>query len=121
MIRIFLTFESTGQLMGALYQPKSWPTLAHCLTVYEMGMRSDAFVNELDLAFCSSSIATIQRDGGNGSNKPVSYAFQAVTCADAIDAGGVTTKMVLTEILGVGLVVDQICKQLYPSLRSVRF
>jgi hypothetical protein len=86
-----------------MYQPKAWSSLASRLKVLETRLHSGV----------AGSLSSTRPAQG------FSYAIQAVTCADAIDAGDVTTKTVFNEMIGSSWVIDQICKRLRYSLRCI--
>ncbi|QRV95978.1 Abhydrolase domain-containing protein [Ceratobasidium sp. AG-Ba] len=97
-----------GKLLNGMYTPKQWPQLAETLLETYLAVTSSSSSNAKRSSIPKTSLSPVRRDlllrqqGGPNQSEPApSYAFQAVTCADAIDTGNVTTKMVWDELVRV--------------------
>ncbi|EUC55050.1 hydrolase, putative [Rhizoctonia solani AG-3 Rhs1AP] len=94
------TFITSGQLRGLLwvgmYEPRKWPGLAQDLAQIAAALsnssNSSSTVKSRILSPRTQSIPFIRRDNTSSFDPATSYAFQAITCVDAIDAGNSTTR-----------------------------
>jgi hypothetical protein len=109
------------ELFDAMQRPRTWQTLAQNLRRYENRL-SSRIAGALSTTGSSEppQLLEISQQKDLTHFAPgFSYAMQAVTCGDAIDAGNVTTHMVFDELIAASWVIDQICKRLRYSLRDV--
>ncbi|CAE6441468.1 unnamed protein product [Rhizoctonia solani] len=91
---------TSGQLRALLwsgmYHPKEWPALAQNLAQISAALSSSTNPTSTQktrsLAHQIHSMPFTQRDNSNSSDPATDYAYQAITCADAVDAGNSTTK-----------------------------
>ncbi|KAJ1300403.1 hypothetical protein OPQ81_005222 [Rhizoctonia solani] len=95
------TIITSGQLRALLwtgmYQPRQWPDLAQNLSQISIALSNRANATS---ALKARSLAPhenyptpfMRRDNANSSDPATDYAYQAITCADAVDAGNSTTK-----------------------------
>ncbi|KAG9106063.1 hypothetical protein FRC07_008976 [Ceratobasidium sp. 392] len=100
-----------GLLFGYMYGPTNWPFLArNLLAISEFlanasntSPNSTKRVLDFDMPsprpFLRRHSLTARQNSSNSSDPAPDYAFQAVTCADAVDPGNVTTQMVFEELV----------------------
>ncbi|CAE7136267.1 unnamed protein product [Rhizoctonia solani] len=98
---------NSGQLRGfvwvQLYRPKSWPEFAQNLTQFHASLsnptNSTSSLKARDLPLQVRPTPFTRRDNTNSSDPATDYAFQAITCADAVNAGGSTTKQAFETVV----------------------
>ncbi|CAE6402210.1 unnamed protein product [Rhizoctonia solani] len=94
------TVITSGQLRGLLwvgmYEPRKWPALAQDLAQIAVALsnstNSMSTVKSRVLSPQTQSTPFIRRDNTNSSDPSPGYVSQAITCADAVDAGNSTTR-----------------------------
>ncbi|KAH7335772.1 TAP-like protein-domain-containing protein [Rhizoctonia solani] len=94
------TIITSGQLRGLLwsgmYHPREWPALAQNLAQISAALsnstNSTSTPKARSLYYRTHPMSFIRRDNANSSDPATDYAYQAITCADAVDAGNSTTK-----------------------------
>ncbi|QRV81574.1 tRNA-dihydrouridine synthase 4 [Ceratobasidium sp. AG-Ba] len=98
-------------LLGCMYSPTDWPMFAETFAGISKYLAdpSDASAKRikrsLDLEippprpFFRSNLLTSRQISSNGTRPLRDYAFHAITCGDAVDAGNVTTRMVFEELV----------------------
>ncbi|KAH7335773.1 TAP-like protein-domain-containing protein [Rhizoctonia solani] len=85
-------------LWANMYYPKNWPELARNLAQTYTALSNSTTGNSTngletrDLPRQIRPMPFTRRDNTNSSDPATDYAYQAVTCADAVDAGNSTTK-----------------------------
>ncbi|QRV81714.1 Abhydrolase domain-containing protein [Ceratobasidium sp. AG-Ba] len=97
------------QIFGGMYGPEYWPFLAEKLVHFSEFLAHASATNPnntkraLDFELARPRPLRrhplMPRQASNESDPAPDYAFQAVTCADAVDAGNVTTQMVFDELV----------------------
>jgi hypothetical protein len=98
-----------------MYSPKGWPKLAtdlkdvqDSLATYYSGTSSTKRSLKLP------ETREIKRQATTNDTDPApTYAIQAITCADSVDAGDTTTKMVFDELVRVTKDVSQMCELMF--------
>ncbi|KAG8740786.1 hypothetical protein FRC10_003895 [Ceratobasidium sp. 414] len=102
-----------------MYTPTGWPGLAEKLALSAEFLKNQSSVKPPTTRSLGSKTSLLQgRQAANNSQNEdpaPDYAFQAVTCADAADAGNTTTKDVFDFLVHVTRTVSQMCKLLKPS------
>ncbi|KAG8761909.1 hypothetical protein FRC11_012319 [Ceratobasidium sp. 423] len=90
-------------LWTGMYQPRQWPDLAQNLAQISMALSNStnatSTLNARDISHRAHPIPFMRRDNTNSSDPATEYAYQAITCADAIDAGNSTTKQGLETVV----------------------
>ncbi|CAE6357579.1 unnamed protein product [Rhizoctonia solani] len=90
---VITSAQLRGLLWLGMYQPRTWPGLAQNLAKISAalsGSTNRLKLRGLDRQFQPTPL--IRRDDTNTSDPATNYAFQAITCADAVDVGNSTTK-----------------------------
>ncbi|QRV77165.1 Abhydrolase domain-containing protein [Ceratobasidium sp. AG-Ba] len=93
-----------NMLFEGMYAPSRWPRLAESLaniTEFLTSHTNSSSNSKRSFEFDTRSQTISWENPTNSSAPAPDYAFQAVTCADSIDADNVTTKMVFDEIVRV--------------------
>jgi hypothetical protein len=111
-------------LFTAMYSPERWRSLAQDLKRWDLRLLPKSASVTLPAIQSLDLLLTPEVDQERPLTKgkwSVSYAFQAITCADAIDTSGVTTEMVFLEMVGVTRVVSQICMLVFARCYSFIF
>ncbi|QRV92000.1 Abhydrolase domain-containing protein [Ceratobasidium sp. AG-Ba] len=97
-------------LLKKMYFPTKWPELAETLAkITKTSNNNTSSVGSISKAKRATEWDTtllprapvFRRQNSSNSDPASSYAFQGITCADSVDAGNVTTKMVFDDILRV--------------------
>ncbi|KAG8727613.1 hypothetical protein FRC11_012814, partial [Ceratobasidium sp. 423] len=94
------TIITSGQLRALLwagmYHPRQWPDLAQNLAQIAMALSNStnatSTLKARDLSHKTHPMPFMRRNNTNSSDPATEYAYQAITCADAVDAGNSTTK-----------------------------
>ena len=101
-------------LWQGLYHPREWPSFAQ-----QLAQISAALNNSTSTASMASirrrTLDSIQlldaRDNSvNASDPPSDYAYQAITCADAVDPGNATTRDGFNAVVNITQHISGICK-----------
>ncbi|KAG9119699.1 hypothetical protein FRC07_005140 [Ceratobasidium sp. 392] len=98
------------QLYQAMYQPTTWPKIAEQMaTAAQLLKNQTSGVSNTKRSFNSGASILQNRQASNSSNEDPApdYGFQAITCADAVDAGNTTTKDVFDLLVNVSRTVSQ--------------
>ncbi|CAE6463673.1 unnamed protein product [Rhizoctonia solani] len=104
------TIITSGQLRalmwGTLYHPREWPELAQNLVQISTALSNSpdlsSTIQTRNLSQQIHPIAPIRRDNNANSSDPANdYAYQSITCADAVDAGNSTTKQGFDTVVDV--------------------
>ncbi|CAE6498743.1 unnamed protein product [Rhizoctonia solani] len=98
---------TSGQLRGLLwsgmYLPRQWPDLAQNLAQISMALSNSAnstsTLKARDLSRRINPMPFMRRDNTNSSDPATEYAYQAITCADAVDTGNSTTQQVFETVV----------------------
>ncbi|QRW17406.1 Abhydrolase domain-containing protein [Rhizoctonia solani] len=94
-------------LFRGMYTPRGWPALAEAAAAYAETFRNLSLLsNSPQKRWLLEPLSDISRrqasNNGTTNNDPApDYSFQGVTCADAADAGNVTTKDVFDFLVDV--------------------
>jgi hypothetical protein len=101
-----------------MYQPTNWPKLAEDLAETRTFLDHVALLNSTGTKrSLLPSLLDFERrqtnDTSDDDDPAPDYTFQGVTCADAVDAGNVTTKDVFDFLVNVTRTVSQMCKCIY--------
>ncbi|CAE6414083.1 unnamed protein product [Rhizoctonia solani] len=91
---------TSGQLRALLwagmYHPREWPVLAQNLAQISAALsnstNSTGALKARSLSHNNHPLSLMRRDNANSSDPATDYAYQAITCADAVDPGNSTTK-----------------------------
>ncbi|KAG8730885.1 hypothetical protein FRC12_020025 [Ceratobasidium sp. 428] len=97
-------------LYTGMYTPTRWPKLAQDLadiTAAVNNLTSSTALKARSLRSMSSVLQNRQTSNGSSVDPAPDYAFQAVTCGDAMDAGNTTTKDVFDSLVYVTQTVSQ--------------
>ncbi|CAE6378531.1 unnamed protein product [Rhizoctonia solani] len=95
------TIITSGQLRlliwGTLYHPRQWPELAQNLAQISAALsgttNSSGSIHTRNILRQINPAQLMRRANNSNSSDPATdYAYQAITCADAVDAGNSTTK-----------------------------
>ncbi|KAG8766126.1 hypothetical protein FRC12_007074 [Ceratobasidium sp. 428] len=87
----FGSAQIRNALFKGMYRPKAWPALAKHLQNCWISL--NGLGTALPIEACHRKwINGFSAQTDLHDNKPPAYGFQAVTCADAVDAGDVTTR-----------------------------
>jgi hypothetical protein len=108
----FIHDFQTDLLFSGMYRPTEWPKLAEDIkSAAAVLINATSETPPTKRSFELPHTPALRRQGSSNSSDPApDYAFQAVTCSDAIDAGNVTTQMVFDELVRVTRDVSQMCK-----------
>lgn len=110
-----------------MYGPTSWPQLAKDIASWAKlianassttSIGSTRALPEPLFEIESRQTGTSNETNNAVANDPPDAAFEGVTCADAVDAGGVTTKVVFDSWVNVTRTVSQMCKSVRPWMVS---
>ena len=94
-----------------MYQPTGWPQLAERLVGFAKLLDTlNATAVPTRRSFTEPLQPVQKRQSSNNITDPATdYSFQGVTCADAIDAGNVTTKEVFDFLVHITRTVSPMC------------
>lgn len=92
-------------LFLGMYDPKLWPTIAGYVKRY-----ADILAQNSSNSTKRSLPPLLEKCQSNSSDPAPDYSLQAITCADAMDAGNTATKDVFDEMVRVTRDVSQMCK-----------
>ncbi|ELU45231.1 TAP-like domain-containing protein [Rhizoctonia solani AG-1 IA] len=104
------TVITSGQLRaflwGSLYHPRQWPDLAQSLAQISAALSnptSSSGTHQVrDFSRQVHPVPLVGRDNNASTSDPAKvYAYQAITCADAVDAGNSTTKQGFDAIVDI--------------------
>ncbi|KAG9096104.1 hypothetical protein FRC06_009047, partial [Ceratobasidium sp. 370] len=105
-------------LYQGMYSPSGWPGLAEKLALSAEFLKNQSSVKPPTTRSIGSGTRLFQdrQTANNSKNEDPApdYAFQAVTCADAADAGNTTTKDVFDFLVHVTRTVSQMCNEADP-------
>ncbi|KAJ1300924.1 hypothetical protein OPQ81_003350 [Rhizoctonia solani] len=94
-------------LFASMKTPSEWPELAKLLSSYEDEFRNNSSLpnpthkRSVRVPIFDIGRRTSSNNGTTNSDPAPSYAFQGITCADAVDAGNVTTRDVFDFLVKV--------------------
>ena len=95
-----------------MYQPTAWPQLAEKLAGWAElldNLTATATASPTRRSFTEFLRPVQKRQTANNTEPAPNYAFQGVTCGDAIDSGNVTTKDVFDLLVQVTRTVSPMC------------
>lgn len=98
-----------------MYTPTTWPKTAETLATYAEFLHKALGTSNSTVKRSLPTLPDLERRQTNSTNDDdpaPDYAFQGVTCADAIDAGNVTTKDVFDFLVTVTRTVSQMCRSM---------
>jgi hypothetical protein len=89
-----------AMLWVGLYTPRDWPSFAQNLAQLSVALTGSTsnstakrFVRPITRPSPLHASLSLKRDTSTNSSDPATdYAYQAITCADAVDAGNTTTR-----------------------------
>lgn len=95
-----------------MYAPTRWPRLAQWLKqADDLLANASSPALHSEKSFGRPGDWTFRRQPALNETDPApDYSFQAITCADAVDAGDVTTQIVFESLVTVTREVSQMCK-----------
>lgn len=94
-----------------MYQPTGWPQLAEQLVELAGALDNATTTAAPTKRSISKYFGPVQKrqSSNNITDLAPNYAFQGVTCADAIDAGNVTTQDVFDFLVHITRTVSPMC------------
>ncbi|KAG9107874.1 hypothetical protein FRC07_008567 [Ceratobasidium sp. 392] len=105
-------------IYNGMYQPKQWPGLAQELRGMSDFLDNPAagVPNKRWLPEPPPHRRARRQNAPDPNDPAPDYAFQAVACADSVDAGNVTTQTVFDSLVDTSRTTSQMCWNLLPSL-----
>lgn len=97
---------------SGMYGPASWPNLAKQLATFHEFLHNETYKSQTKRSLPELLLDILPRQMANGTDDDPApdYAFQGVTCADAVDAGDTTTKDVFDFLVEVTRTVSPMCE-----------